>query len=169
MAQLGARMHYAVPRMLFQLGCLDHLCTDICSVRGWPRRLGLIPRRLRPNGLARLLDRTPKGLPPDKITAFTRFGWEYFKRRSAANTEPETTATHLWAGRRFGELVLARGFGDAGFVYTYNSAGLEILEAAKSEGLQTVMEQTIAPREIEAQLISMELGSFPDWVPPQCC
>ncbi len=159
-------MHYAVPRILFQLGCLERLCTDICSVKGWPRLLGLVPNSLRPNRLARLLDRVPKGLPPGKITAFTSFGWEYFKRRSAANTESETTATHLWAGRRFGELVLARGFGDAGFVYTYNSAGLEILEAAKSEGLQAVMEQTIAPREVEEQLISREMDTFPGWGAP---
>ncbi len=160
-------MHYAVPRILFQLGYLDQLCTDICSVKGWPRLLGLVPQSLRTNGLARLIERIPKGLPPGKITAFTSFGSEYFKRRSAANTESETTATHLWAGRRFGELVLAKGFGDAGFVYTYNSAGLEILEAAKSEGLQAVMEQTIAPREIAEQLISTELDSFPDWGPPR--
>ena len=167
MALLGARMHYAVPRILFQRGCLDQLCTDICAVKNWPRILNLVPGKLRPNSLRHLLDRVPVNLPPEKITAFTNFGLEYFKRRATAKTEPEMTAVHLWAGRRFGELVLARGFGNAEFVYTFNSAGLEILTAAKAEGLQAVMEQTKAPCEIESQLISGELDSFPGWGRPR--
>ena len=31
-SQLGARMHYAVPRILHQAGRLERLYTDICAV-----------------------------------------------------------------------------------------------------------------------------------------
>ena len=42
--QLGARMHYAVPRILQRIGRLEHLYTDICAAKGWPRVLA-IPAR----------------------------------------------------------------------------------------------------------------------------
>jgi hypothetical protein len=35
-AQLGARMHYAVPRILHEAGILDRFYTDICAAKGWP-------------------------------------------------------------------------------------------------------------------------------------
>ena len=83
-AQMGARMHYAVPRMLHAAGRLAHFYTDICAVRGWPAVLAAIPPVLRPPRLKRLLGRVPRGVPREKVTAFTAFGWEYARRRARA-------------------------------------------------------------------------------------
>ena len=47
-AQLGARMHYAVPRILERVGLLERLYTDICAQKGWPRWLRMVPSALRP-------------------------------------------------------------------------------------------------------------------------
>lgn len=165
-AQLGARMHYAIPRMLHDAGILSHFYTDICATQGWPRVLGLLPGNFRPAGLKRLLDRVPVGVPSEKITAFTSFGWEYHNRRAASSTPTDITRAHLWAGRRFCELILDKGLEGADGVYTFNSAGLELLEGAKQRGLKAVMEQTIAPREIEMKLLREEQERFPDWEPP---
>ena len=164
-AQLGARMHYAIPRMLQEAGMLSHFYTDICAVKDWPRALSLLPGRLRPAGVKRLLGRVPAGVPSDKITAFTSFGWEYRNRRAATRTSAELARTHLWAGERFCGLVLDKGMGGANGVYTFNSAGLELLAEAKRKGLRAVMEQTIAPREIERSLLRDEQERFPDWEP----
>ena len=49
--QLGARMHYAVPRMLFKANMLAHFYTDICGVKGWPSLLRLIPVRFQPTSI----------------------------------------------------------------------------------------------------------------------
>ena len=38
-AQLGARMHYAVPRILHAAGMLERFYTDLAAVRGWPALL----------------------------------------------------------------------------------------------------------------------------------
>lgn len=164
-AQLGARMHYAVPRMLYEAGMLAHFTTDICAVRGWPRLLTHVPNAVRPAGLKRLLGRVPKGVPLDHITAFTRFGWEWQRRRVSSSTPTEMTRTALWAGKRFCELVLADGLHGADAIFTYNSAGLELMREARRQGLRTVMEQTIAPMEIEARLLSAEHERYPDWEP----
>ena len=165
-AQLGARTHYAVPRILHRAGTLGHFYTDICAVKGWPKLLGSIPEPLRPMKLKKLLDRMPQGIPAEKITAFTKFGREYYRRRMSASTPSEITATHLWAGKTFCQLAIEKGFGEANGVYTFNSAGLELLQAARSRELRTVMEQTIVPREVEEKLLSEERAAFPDWEGP---
>lgn len=165
-AQLGARMHYAIPRMLHEVGMLDHFYTDICAVKGWPHFLHYLPSRLQPSGVKRLLGRVPKGVPPEKITAFTSFGWEYYQRQRRARIGSEITAAHLWSGQEFCNRILKRGFDQATSVYTFNNAGLELLRAAKANGLRTIMEQTIAPQRIERQLLHEEQQAFPGWEPP---
>ena len=79
-AQLGARMHYAVPRLLERAGLLERFYTDICAAKDWPRLLRLIPPALRPGGVQRLLGRDPREIPARRITSFTRFGFEYARR-----------------------------------------------------------------------------------------
>jgi glycosyltransferase involved in cell wall biosynthesis len=160
-AQLGARMHYAVPRILAEAGRLEHFYTDICAVQGWPSWLRLIPDIIRPAAVRRLLSRVPRGVPPALITAFNDFGREYARRRNIATAE--RFAVHLWAGTEFCRRILKKGFGGAGAVFTFNSAGLEILQRARREGLQTVMEQTIAPMRVELELLKEEQTRFAGW------
>jgi glycosyltransferase involved in cell wall biosynthesis len=160
-AQLGARMHYAVPRILAEADKLDHFYTDICAVQGWPKWLTLVPDAVRPAALRRLLSRVPHGVPPGLITAFTDFGRDYARRRNTATAE--RFAVHLWAGTEFCRRVLKQGFGNAGAVFTFNSAGLEILQTAQRKGLRAVMEQTIAPMEFELDLLREEQARFADW------
>lgn len=165
-AQLGARRHYAVPRMLHAHERLDRLCTDVCAVKGFPRLLGWLPKALQPAPVKRLLGRTPDGIPAGRIRAFNDLGFEYARRRMGAATPTEATAAHLWAGRNFCERILERGLGNADGVYTFNSAGLELLAHGRRSGLRTVMEQTIAPMQIEIELLREEHERFPDWQEP---
>jgi glycosyltransferase involved in cell wall biosynthesis len=161
-AQLGARMHYAVPRILQESGQLERLYTDICAVRGWPRLLNLIPNSLRPKTINRLLSRVPRGVQPGRITAFNDFGYEYAKRRSLIARQGRFLV-HLWAGEEFCRRILNAGFGRAGGVFTFNTAGLEILQRAKQSGLKAVTEQTIAPMRLELEILHDEASRFPGW------
>lgn len=145
---------------------LDRLVTDICAVKGLPSILRMVPNSFRSAGLKRLLGRVPHGVPAQKIRAFTGFGWAYRKRLEAARTPTEITAACLWGSRRFCELILGDSLGDADAVYTFNSAGLELLTEARRRGLRTVMEQTIAPYALEASLLEEEHERYPDWEPP---
>jgi glycosyltransferase involved in cell wall biosynthesis len=159
-------MHYAIPRILYRVGMLARFYTDICAAKGWPRLLSAVPPALRPPSLRRVLGRVPGGLPRDRITAFSSFGLEYVRRLVAAVTPAEATATHLWAGRTFCELILSTGLDGASGVYTFNSAGLELLEAARERGFAGVMEQTIAPKQVEDALLAEEHARFPGWEAP---
>lgn len=162
---MGARMHYAVPRLLKEKGELAHFFTDICAVKGWPSLLRCVPARWRPAGLKRLLDRVPEGIPSAQITAFTDFGMDYARRRKAAHTPTESTAAYLWAGKTFCERIIRAGLGNAGGVYAFNSAALELLRHARERQRITVLEQTIAPTAVETRLLGREAAAHPGWEP----
>jgi glycosyltransferase involved in cell wall biosynthesis len=164
-AQLGARMHYAVPRILHRAGLLECLYTDICALKGWPRWLRLLPPALRPAQIQRLINRIPKGIPTSQITAFTDFGLKYARRLAQAQGTDKRNEAFLWSGREFCRRVIAQGFGKAKAVYVFNSAGLEVLQEARRRGLKGIVEQTIAPRALEWGLLKEELARFPDWEP----
>jgi glycosyltransferase involved in cell wall biosynthesis len=165
-AQLGARMHYAVPRIFWGAGMLERLYTDFAADKGWLRLVtGLASPRLI-NGLpARIVARVPAGLPPSKVVHWPEFALEYFWRQRRAKSRSETTATHLWAAREFCRRIIRHGLRDASSVYTFNSAGLELLEYARERGLFCVMEQTIAPAEMQEELLAGEHRAFPRWEP----
>jgi len=165
-AQLGARMHYAVPRVLHQAGMLERLFTDATATARCVRVLKAVPERLRPVGLRRLLGRVPAGVPREHVTAFERFGWEYAWRGWRARGQEEQTRVHLWAGGRFCQLILDVGLGEAGGVYTFNSAGLELLGQASRQGMCGVVEQTIAPAQVEDRLLAAEMEANPGWEEP---
>jgi glycosyltransferase involved in cell wall biosynthesis len=163
-AQLGARMHYAVPRILHSAGMLEALCTDVCAGR-WAEPLCRLPAGLLPAGIERLAGRVPSGLPRRRIRTFPLFGLGYAARRAAARTPAAMTAVHLWAGSAFCDAIVREGLGKAGAVYTFNSAGLGLLNHARELGLATVVEQTIAPAPIGDALLAEEREAFPDWQP----
>jgi glycosyltransferase involved in cell wall biosynthesis len=144
---------------------LERFYTDICAQKGWPRLLRLVPAELQSHGMRRLAGRVVEGVPPGRITAFNAFGLEYSRRRAQARNPTESTAVYLWAGKRFCELIINAGLGAAGGVYVFNSAGLELLEYARNRNLKTVMEQTIAPTEIELDILAREAAAHPGWEP----
>jgi glycosyltransferase involved in cell wall biosynthesis len=98
-----------------------------------------------------------------QVTTFPNLGLRYAWMRKMATSQEGAIRAHLWAGQEFCERVITKGLNGATSVYTFNSAGLELLQYAKSEGLGTFMEQTIAPREFEAELIEEEINRFPHW------
>ena len=160
-AQLGARMHYAIPRILHEVGMLDRFCTDICAVKGWPRLLSVIPLSLQPQGLRRLLGRVPQDVPRNRILALTSLGWAYHKARSGQAADDQ--AVHIAFGKKFCETILENGLGQATATYTFNSSGLELMQAAHKNGLKTVMEQTIAPKAVELEILKEAAACYPEW------
>lgn len=162
-AMIGARRHYAVPRLLYAAGLLEHFYTDICAIQGWPRLFKLLPKDRCPKAIRRLIDRVPLGIPTHDITSFPGFGFLYFYKLARARSLREQLLIYEWAGKQFNRLIDRQGLGDANTVYTFNGAGLELMDAAKACGLITVMEQTIAPFRNEVQLLREEQTQHSDW------
>lgn len=162
-AQLGARMHYAVPRILHRAGHLHAMFTDICAVKGWPQLLRMCPENFLPKNLRRLRARVPTGVPGSRIRAFTSLGLGYRRRLSAARNLEQEALAHLWAGDELNCRILAAGLEGAEAVYTFNSAGLRLLQYARDRGLRSFYEQTIAPVAIERRLMAAESERWPGW------
>lgn len=162
-SQLGARMHYAVPRIFEKRSELAHFYTDICAVQGWPRLLNSLPSSLLPKSVRRLVGRTPRDIPIDKMTTFPSFGLHSAIRRLSHQTGPKSTANAIWAGETFGKLVADRGFCGASGVYAFSGEALELLTAARRQGLWTAVEQMIAPRSFVDQIACEEEVLNPGW------
>ena len=155
--QLGARMHFAVPRILASHGMLSHLFTDLYApdwLRRW-ERCGPAPAFFR-----QVAGRYAPDIPRAKVTAFTFLGLEYAWRRRAGG---DLTQLFLETNRRFGQRVCDREWETGAGVYVFNAAGLEILQRARNEGRNAVLEQTIAPSRVEQRLMREERLSFPGW------
>lgn len=163
-AQLGARMHYAVARVLHAAGRLECLYTDLCAATGWPAllRRGL-PPAWRPPPVARMLSRLPSGVPPERIRAFPGLGLAYALRRDLEPRKAEVNPSDLWAAGAFARRVRRAGFACAGALYTFNTAALELLQHARELGLRTLLEQTSPPLAMEATIVAEEAEAFPDW------
>ena len=165
-AQLGARMHYAVPEIFHNRRMLDHFYTDIYSSSSGIAWMQTVPRRWRPEVASRLLGRKPTGIPDAKISSFPWFGLRYGLRLQTAASKPDRVEAHLWAGKQF-NLHLIDAIGDRwdeiNAVYTFNTAGLELLQAASSRNTVGVVEQTIAPSAYERELLRHEADRYPEW------
>ncbi len=86
-ALLGARRHYAVPRLLHEAGFLDRFFTDsYIGNKPWLEAgLRAIPAGAKPRAVQRWLGRKDDVLPPEKVTSFERLGlWYGYARQRAS-------------------------------------------------------------------------------------
>jgi glycosyltransferase involved in cell wall biosynthesis len=155
-------MHYAVPAILARSGMLERLYTDIRAPR-LPGPLRTVATCIGPAPLRRWLGRMPADIPEEKIVSFSAMGMEYYRRRRRAIAQGCTTAVDLWAGKEFCRRVIQRGLGSARGVYTYNSAGLELLQYARARGMYAVTEQTFAPEAVYQEVLSQEEANYRQW------
>lgn len=162
-SQLGARMHYAVPRIFASVDRLSRFYTDICATGGWTTRVGKLPFGAAVPALTRLAGRVPDGVPEHRIVTFPGFGLLSALIRLGNRDNAAVTRHALWAGRRFSTLVARRGYAGASGLYTFAGDGLEQIEAAKRAGLWVAVEQMNAPREVLDELVNHERARFPEW------
>lgn len=163
-AQIGARMHYAVPALLERAGVLDRLYTDLCSEVGWVKWLErTVPQRLAPASVQRLLGRRVSGVPRDKITCFSGFGLRRFLSGRRARAAGETLRHITAANQKFCQLVVQHGLGQANALYAFNAAALELARVARDKGMWIVLEQVSAPHAYYERLMAGERQRWPDW------
>lgn len=161
-AQLGARGHYAVPRILNEGSRLAHFYTDICADHGWPRAVKWVPRVLVPKRLHGLVDRRIGAIPKNLVTSFPSFGVSYARKRRISNSS-NMTEVHLDAARRFCEIVACRAHFTHSDIYACSCVALELFEAARVTDARRFLEQPSAPIEVELKLIAQERLKYPGW------
>lgn len=160
-AQLGARRHYAVPRVLHRAGLLEMFVTDACAnVAPWRWLAGLAALPVGSGRLRSLLGRSVPEVPAERIVGFPLFvlNAQWDRRKGELQTDRWVRRNKMFCDR-----VVRNGFGGANWVYAFNGAALEIFRAAKDKGVQTVLDQTAAPWRWNGRLLKAEMERWPGW------
>lgn len=161
-AQMGARMHYAVPEILHGARMLHRLFTDAYADTAPFRVLQYVPGCMQPRFLRRLRARRAR-LPARMVRAFQAFGLQYAWKRTSASSPSDAAEVDFWAGARFNELIIKEGLNGADCVYGFNSASEALLSRARQLGIKTVLEQTVLPATARMRLLAEERERWPGW------
>ncbi len=170
-AQLGARLHYAVPVLLHRAGMLAHFFTDAYVGQGslghlfW-RLLSLIPEVWQPVRLKRLGGRRVDGLPPEKVTALNLFGLRYHQALRRCRTLAEREKVQLAYDQEFCNLILRRRPLEGNAIYALASACWPLFQYAQTLGMKKILEQYSAAPLLDYQIVAEEHRRFPGWEPP---
>lgn len=157
-AQLGARMHYAVPRLLQNEGMLLEFFTDFWYPewqKKWPLFSKLVPKRWS----AILATRDHSELRDADVHHYPGLAFRYNRSLSVAYNREDETEAFLKYGQLFCSKVLEQAGHLPDLFYGYNTASLEIFEYFKSRGVKTVLEQTLVPRRSEERFLADEYSS----------
>lgn len=169
-AQLGARMNYAVSMILQRAGMLAHLYTDTYVGSGsplhWLTKLDrVIPEVVKPTAFRRLLQRRVDGLPPEKITAFNLFGLRA-SHALGQITDLAMQEKAFWEyGRKFCNLLLQTEIPPADAVYCLYTAAFLLFNHEKFHNKLKILEKTSTPEILEYDLFATEYKLWPQWEP----
>ena len=141
-AQIGARHHYAIPRMLEKKEHLSAFHTDANAVKGLGKWLTKVPGLRASGSFKNLAQRKMLGVPGSKI-----------KHTDALLRRRILGALHLGPGYEnyiqddhlFDAIIAARGFEGADTLYAMQKHGTKMLEAAQAAGVRTVVDVFITP------------------------
>lgn len=165
-AQLGARRHYAVPRLLHDADMLTRLYTDgYIGNKPWLERLlDLVPEAWLPDRASRLRGRKAPCVPPKKVTSFDLLGLRYDRARQRTTAAGTSTLFAHWGGAFCARVVASRP-PQADMVWAFNGAAFELFRWAKERGMRCVLEQTSAPHAVMRRLVVEEIERWPGWEP----
>ena len=162
-AHLGARRHYAVPRSLAAIGCLERVVTDVCAqVAPW-KTVAALPAPWRMGALGNIHARYIPGVDCSQIQSCVAFAVS--RQVGRLRRKPGEPFADFWARQNeaFGKAVAAVNWGAADTVYAFNGCALEVFREARTRGLRCVLDQTAAPWRYNTALLRREQERWPGW------
>lgn len=163
-AQLGARMHYAVPAILQRAGLLDRFYTDLFLPEGGLTRLLRNGRMHRLAG--QISGRSCSSLSFAKVRTNPLLALEYWHRVRKSRRKNDAEAAFAWAGRAFPKWVSRRldlTVHQPKAVYAFNTAAQEVFHWCKKHRVLCILEQTMGPLQLEREILSEAAIRFPGW------
>jgi glycosyltransferase involved in cell wall biosynthesis len=163
--QDGARLHYALPLALQREGALSVMYTDWfvrpnSSAQIAARILG----QLWPDVGKRLAGRSCPGLDARRVATSEWLAMRAWLTWIGSSEPADKKAARLSA--RLGSWVAGQGWRDAncliGFVRNIDP---RLCELAKAARMVTLVDQMIAPAEVEYLALQRQAERWPDWVP----
>ena len=163
--QDGARLRYALPLALQSAGILGRMHTDWYIRRGSPQAALAAVMACLPHATGRRLSgrRSPE-LDDGKVAAPF---WSTLVERLCERRGPRIEAHYIRRSRSLARHVLRHGLDDAdglaGFVRNIDPW---LCEWARARGIPVILDQMIAPIEIEMQAAGRQAAFWPGWERP---
>jgi glycosyltransferase involved in cell wall biosynthesis len=166
-ATLGARQHYALPKLLHRSGMLGCFYTDLYvnPASFLVRLLRQIPPKLRPRWMDRVLGRSDSELPACKVISFDAFGLWYQWQVWRARDSEALSRVYVRTNQSFNHRIIRKGLNGADVIYGYDGAALELFQYAKERAIPCILEQTIVPQGMVSALLKEERERWPGWEP----
>lgn len=162
-AQLGSRMHYAVPKILADHNLLGQFFTDICSDKFPFSILNRIPSVYLPNAVKRFTTRKV-GINNAQVVHFPTLGIHYFSLKKGTASLSDEFGSYNTIGKQFCEQInRQKWYQSCDAIYLFNTAGKEVAELGKKENKTIILEQCIIPAETYFKILEQEALKFPEW------
>lgn len=164
-AQLGARRHYQQPILFKNWGILSKFYTDFYAYNNIffkILRTKIIYNRL-PKILQKSVDRYDLRLDDSSIIHFPKFSVQWTQSIKKTSSS-ERSAVKIWAYNRFCSKILQTNIEDINIIYGYNGASLELFKYAKSRGINCILDQTLADKNLLHQLLLEEEQIWQNWL-----
>ena len=150
-ALLGARNHYALPRLLNEARMLGRLYTDLYTGNKiW---------------IKWLLGDPDGKLPSEKVVSFDAFGLWYRWASRRARTIQSRERLYSKAAMGFTSRILRHGLQGADLLYSYNGPALELFTYAKQAGIPCILEQIHVSQRTACRLLKEESERWAGWEP----
>ncbi len=159
--QDGARLHYAVPRALANLGWLEKVFTDFLIRPGSVDALMAFAARASGSlGAQRMRERRCPEIAKWAETIPLRSLWWRTRRSRFATVEDYFE----WVAKKTGQWMADSGFGKANMVHGFiRHLDPEFCAECQKKGLRTVGDQMIAPALIERREMEQQRKNWPGW------
>ena len=166
-ATLGARRHYAVPKLLNELGFLGCFFTDFYAGNKNKALITLLEVLSSYGGspsLMRLLGRRVAGLNSTNVKSFDLMGLKYIwaLKRASAGTEIDDIYREVAA--RFASNILGCSDLEKSVVWAFKGAAQELFEGVVNKDVVRVLDQISNPGTLENALARTELENYGHWV-----
>ncbi len=161
---MGARMHYAVPRVLMHSNMLAKFYTDFYFFQGgsgqaFDKFIKILPGRIG----NRISSRRSHELPDSLIRANQWLGVEYAIARQLVRNQTRLDKVLSAYNSRFAEWVGKGDLEGIDTIYAVNGAALELFEIAMRHNIRCILEQVIAPYSVLDRLLQEEYVLWSGW------
>lgn len=162
--QDGARLHYALPLALQREALLGVMFTDwFVRAGSGEDAVAALLRRVAPDLGQRLGGRRCAGLPPERVASNPLIALKVWLARFRDEpAEVREARLSQWIGA----WVARQGWRGANYLMGFvRSVDPALCEAARAAGLATVVDQIIAPAEVEHAAMQRQAARWPEWAP----
>lgn len=161
-AILGARLHYAVPTILEKNNYLHRMYTDF-YIGNKPFVKKILQTFSDNNSLVRkALGRQCIDVSSSKVFSYDFLGLYAFYQRAKAKNGKETTNVQANVNKRFNIQLIKQNFSSSDAIYGFNAASKELFEFLEGISCIRILEQTIAPKRVEQEILIKEYKRWGD-------